>query len=269
MAPVPPAGNLTKIRATGYDWAMPASRVAAWAVPLVAVFALLAARTADAQERVVLRAMVVDSLARPVAQANVRTSPPAHLAVTDSAGRFSFTLEPRARVSLIISLLGFQAETVHVAFAGRAVVDSVIAIRRRVVVLPTVLVETDVPERYRGISRYEDFYERRRMAIGGKFFDRDQLDQLGSTAWALNSVPGVRATEFNGRVSAQFSRCPSGKVAVIIDGIYLPTLGIGDIRSNEVETLEVYTGVAQIPAVARGDACAAVIVTTRMARDSR
>ncbi len=51
---------------------------------------------------------------------------------------------------------------------------------------------------------------------------------------------------------------------MIIDGLYVPGMGMGDLRSNEVETLEVYTGVAQIPAEARGDACAAVIMTTRM-----
>lgn len=246
---------------------MPFSRLARAALALIAAHALFGSRSAGAQEGVVLRATVVDSLRRPVALASVRTSPIAMTAITDSSGRVTLSLGRAERVSLIIASLGFEPETVHVAFAGRALVDTVFAISRKVVVLPTVVVESDVPERYRGISRYEDFYERRRMAIGGKFFDRDQLDQLGSTAWALNSVPGVRASEFNGRVVATFSRCRSGKVAVIIDGIYLPTLSLADVRSNEVETMEVYTGVAQIPAVARGDACAAVIVTTRMVRD--
>jgi hypothetical protein len=102
------------------------------------------------------------------------------------------------------------------------------------------------------------------MAIGGAFFDREQLDRFGSMVRAFNAVPGVRATEFSSRVSARFSRCPSGKVAVVIDGVYLPSLGLGDIRTDEVETLEVYSGVAQLPAIARGDACAAVVLTTRM-----
>jgi len=231
--------------------------------------ALFAIRPVHAQERAVLRATVVDSRARPVAGATIRTSSPAMVASTDSAGRVALAFGHGERVSVVISKIGFAAETVYVSFLGRAVVDTVILFDRAAVVLATVRVKSEMPQRYLGIARYEDFYERRRMAVGGTFFDRAQLDRLGSIAWALNTVPGVRAFESAGRVGARFARCPSGRIAVVIDGIYLPSVSMGQIRSDEVETLEVYTGVAQLPAVARGDACAAVIMTTRMVRTLR
>ena len=239
-------------------------RVAAPVFIVCVLSALFAIRSIHAQERALFRATVVDSLARPVAGATIRTSSPAMNAVTDKAGRVALVLERREGVTFTIAKVGFAVETVHVSFAGRAEVDTVIVIDRAVVVLSTVRVKSEMPQRYLGIGRYEDFYERRRSSAGGKFFDRTQLDRLGSIAWALNTIPGVRASESGGRVGASFARCPSGKIAVIIDGMYLPTLGMGDIRSDEVETLEVYSGVAQLPAVALGNACAAVIMTTRM-----
>ncbi len=86
------------------------------------VATLCTTSAAGAQERTVLRGTLVDSLSRPVAEATIRSSSPALTTFTDSEGRFGLSLERRDRLSLIISKVGFNPDTVHVSFAGRVLV---------------------------------------------------------------------------------------------------------------------------------------------------
>jgi hypothetical protein len=38
---------------------------------------------------------------------------------------------------------------------------------------------------------------------------------------------------------------------------------LSELKTSEIETIEVYRGVSQLPVEAMGDACAAVFITTR------
>jgi hypothetical protein len=44
---------------------------------------------------------------------------------------------------------------------------------------------------------------------------------------------------------------------------FVPGEFLANLKSNEIETMEVYRGPSQLPMEAVGDACAAVFITTR------
>jgi len=43
---------------------------------------------------------------------------------------------------------------------------------------------------------------------------------------------------------------------------------LGNLSTNEIETVEVYRGASQLPLEAMGDACAAMFITTRFSPGS-
>jgi hypothetical protein len=161
------------------------------------------------------------------------------------------------------------------------------------------------PAEYAGTSRYDGFFMRKRMGFG-TFMDRDQIDRLGAIHFTqvLQRVPGFRVA-WNPPGSQQpttvrITRCATDnppKVAVYVNGIrhrsgsaelsrgtglVISGRGRGQgggkgpiedfaelldgINPKDIEMLEVYRGVAQIPADFDRDVCAVIAVWTRWNR---
>lgn len=131
-------------------------------------------------------------------------------------------------------------------------------------------------------SFFEPAYKR---AAGGRgaFFTREDIEQYNAKDFEalLNRVPGVRANERG----VTFQRCQSGlevtrspnlkpKVQVWIDGYRVVTgrdtaaiwAALASVKPYMIQIMEVYPGVATIPAEFLSDACAVVVIWTK--RDS-
>lgn len=210
------------------------------------------------------------------------------LATTDSAGRFAID----AGVSGMLSIRALGYAPLDTNLAPRMAGDSAfVVIMRPVQSLPTVeVLANGKPARYASTGRFDEFYERRSKGFG-KFFTREDID-AGHKALIidlLREIPGVRVIQPRRDVplSLRFARCTAAKgglppvfsagaahadqandlVAVHVDGHQLSSRDAVDfldgMKAVEVEAMEVYQGPSQLPAEARGNACAAIYIWTR------
>jgi hypothetical protein len=158
------------------------------------------------------------------------------------------------------------------------------------------------PAEYAGTSRYDGFFMRQRQGFG-TYFSRDEIDRIGAFHFTqlLQQVPGFRVS-WNPPGAAQpttlrITRCAESNppsMALYVDGIRRRasasdmTQGYGirvgsvasdsnvrrreleffgdmldSINPRDIEMMEVYRGVAQIPAAFDRDVCAVVAIWTR------
>jgi hypothetical protein len=137
-----------------------------------------------------------------------------------------------------------------------------------------------------------DFY-RRRARARGRFFTRDEIEASGRAKLTdlLRLVPGARVTTFLGnRAEVAFARCTGpvqlaqsgsvtaaathttgsrgGTVALYVNSARVDTESVketlGEFDLGEIEAIEVYRGVSELPPEALGDACAAIFIWTRL-----
>ena len=208
-------------------------------------------------------------------------------ATTDSTGGFALARAVVGR--LRVTALGYSPfDSVLSASAG----DTLVITLRAIQALPSVEVKAGLskPARYASTSRYDTFYERRASGTG-KFFTREDIDRSDRPLIIdlLKDIPGVRVNQprRDSPVSLRFARCTAAMgglppafssgggsvesanrlVAVFVDGAQLSTeYGVAfldALKSFEVEAMEVYQGVSQLPGEARGNACAAIYIWTR------
>jgi hypothetical protein len=194
-----------------------------------------------------------------------------------TGGRFRFPAVPPGAYELRVRRLGYQSTTRRVVLDAGQRLDLDVALERFPHVLTEVVVEG---RRLKVPARYEAVYAR--AARGwGRFFTRldiERLNPLDLTS-LFATVPGVDF--IGGRIC--FKRCqatlteggpvrrcsPSKHVQVYVDGVRM-TRGSGEadavlrmVHPLSVEAMELYTGVAQIPAEFLEDACAIIAIWTR------
>ena len=207
---------------------------------------------------------------------------------TDSAGRFAWSGLSAGEYRLVARRLGFAPVDVEVSIKDG--VDQTLDLRMTTAAtrLDTVsVVGTSLtPARYGTSSKMDEFY-RRKQEGKGHFFTREDIDDsdANNTATLLGRVPGIRAKrEDNGVIYVHIASCVGSQgrisvgagddwgwehVALIIDGSQVgkgsKSAVVSTIQPSEIEAIEVYTGISELPAEAMGDACAAVYIWTRMA----
>lgn len=228
---------------------------------------LLAAASARAQDSVVVAGKVTDSTGVAVVGAEITVLPGDRLVRTDSAGEFSLRL-PVGRVTLHARRVGYQQVTRALDLrAGRHQIVR-LQMHRLAQALPTV--ETRARASYMPPDApvfLDDFY--RRKAEGkGRYFTRDELRVIGSTAAAIGAVASlrVRSDAFGRIVSVQATRCSSVGSPVALVAWFVDGFRVGDIPEipfDDVEAIEVYRGSSSLPAEAIGNACAAIYIWTR------
>jgi outer membrane cobalamin receptor len=142
------------------------------------------------------------------------------------------------------------------------------------------------PRRYANTTRFDTFYERRATAIGGKYFTREDIEKSDASSVydLIKKVPGTKIEpDQTGGAVVRFERCvgnanpltgratesafdgTSKVVEVYVDGLKTgePFLTLQNLKPENVEAMEVYQGVAQLPVDARGNGCAAIYIWTR------
>ena len=211
---------------------------------------------------------------------------------TDSLGAFEFRRVMPGVWTLVARRIGYrihtQALVVHEGVSS--VVQILLDPVPRSLDTVTVAREGLTPARYGPISRMDEFY-RRRARGRGRFFTREDLAASGRTMLTdlLRLVPGARVKTFPGNVAeVAFARCsspvnlsasgPVGRgassaasrvplVALYLNGIRVDTASvrqtIAELALSEIEAVEVYRGVSELPPEAMGNACSAIFVWTR------
>jgi len=213
--------------------------------------------------------------------------------VTDANGDFIIHGVPAGGWLLETRRIGYQPSTQTVTVRGGDTTAVHVVLRAVALPLDTVSVVRRgvVPERYGSSSRMHEFY-RRRARGRGRVFTRDEIEASGRSKLTdlLRLVPGARVTTHLGnRADVAFARCTGpvrlaqsgsvtaaargttgsrgGNVALYVNGVHVDTVSIqqtlGELDLGEIEAIEVYRGVSELPPEAMGDACAAIFVWTR------
>jgi hypothetical protein len=233
------------------------------AAPLAAQGSPASASTGGLQGRVVSR----DSVPVPDAVISVA----GRTARTDRAGFFSMRDLPAGTHQLEARRIGFQPVTRSVTIrAGSLELTRLVLneVSHRLEAMRTVA------EYMRDDGRLwmlRDF-ERRRARGTGVFLSREEMQYFYSIGSAVASrTPGVREVRDQfGNWSFVFTRCRqsglgAGSVAVYVDG--MRASGGQDVlsfyRPNDIEAIEIYRSVAELPPEAVGDGCAAVFIWLR------
>ena len=158
------------------------------------------------------------------------------------------------------------------------------------------------PARLAYTTKYDEFYERRKTS-GGRFFTHDELEKKAATSLVdvFRTVSGMQVRRVSNHYELNVAGCPQASWQVFIDNIKaFPTAGdasansldpkgsppilgnptarmtasntqnrltpldvLADFSVDQIEAIEVYTGSVNLPAVARGDGCAAIFLWTR------
>lgn len=213
---------------------------------------------------------------------------------SDSAGKFLVEAAPSGRVRLQVRVLGFSPLDTTLALQAGETYSVTLRMARTVQQLDPVVTEAVLPYgkpiRYQHTGRFDEFYERRAKRPG-TYFTREDIERSGrNTAMELmSSVPGVTVNfrPGDGQMYLRFARCEGNSIwnqkrppderqlwfSLFINGRRI-TGGVaamqtlGQLRTDEIETIEVYRGPSQLPVDAVGDACAAVFITTRFTTGS-
>jgi outer membrane cobalamin receptor len=140
---------------------------------------------------------------------------------------------------------------------------------------PNALTEVRIEGRMLKVpARFEDVYARAAHEHG-TFFTRQDIDKLNP--YDVQSLLSLVPTVYPNDRGVTFQRCQTGlsmgqtdKVQVYIDGTRmtaLPGTSVSEalklVIPRDIEAMEVYTGVARIPAEFRNDACAVIAIWTK------
>lgn len=219
--------------------------------------------------RVVLRGRVIDSADAPVAGAHVSLHGTRHSTITDDSGRFVIRNVKAELHVMRLRRVGFEPALHQLELDGIAPSDSMltfdIELKRQPQQLAIVRVEGKAfkPERLAYTTRFDDFYIRRERGIG-HHFARDDLAKMqgGSVNEALRLVPGVRIAQVGWDSFPVFASCPAPHL--YFDGMRVQegVRALRDVNLNEIEGVEVYTRMSDIPPESR-TGCGAIFIWFR------
>lgn len=250
-------------------------------------------RKASAQTTSISGIVLVDSLERPIAGAEIVVGGSEHIARSDSAGAFMLRSVPIGRRQVQIRAVGYQSLRVSLDIPAAGLRDLEILLRPNTTELEKVAVRADASPSARWLR---DFENRRRMGIG-RFMDSTELWAGGDHRnWAqriAQRVPGVRLIGYGGSLAmatgnrgpGSFRGLPSGDVSdrmrgarancyvrVIVDGVLRydtqPGQSLFDVANWDgppIVAAEIYTP-AQLPVEFNrlgSAACGALVLWTK------
>lgn len=195
---------------------------------------------------------------------------------TNEHGRFAFRRFASGRYTVEVRYLGRRSKTVEAVVRPGRITHLELDLETEVVELPGLQVA--VERSYRG--KMAGFWERKRSGIG-HYVTREQIAKTPGNQLhqVFRGLAGLRVKRcgrgsstgcyrlVSSRQTAAFGGCLDPKVYV--DGARIPLqdypLGINEMRPEQVEAAEVYTGPSQIPAQFGGSdaACGVIVIWTR------
>jgi hypothetical protein len=266
-------------------------RLRALVLPIACAYAAAVPAQAPAARVTSVRGVVVDA-SGPVPGAEIRlVGDVPFVSVTDQFGTFHFGSVTPGTWTLVVRRIGYRIHREAIVVRDR--VSNTVHVTLELVPQPldtvAVVREGLTPARYGPTSRMHEFY-RRRARGRGRFYTREDIEASGRTKLTdlLRLVPGARVKTFPGNLAeVAFGRCASPvrlrasggvgaaasaasgvpMVALYLDGIRVDTISlrqtIAELDLSDIEAVEVYRGVSELPLEAMGNACAALFVWTR------
>ena len=221
----------------------------------------------------IFRGQVTDSLGLPVPLAEIAILGTGLRVVADSQGLFRITDVPVGLHAVIVRSIGWKPLFFLIRMGENEERIGRIGLEPAPQQLPELIVEGGKfakPAEYTFTHRYDDFF-RRRAVRSGTFRVRGdpRFEHAMHTGDLLAGIPGVRVAFGQGGTWVEFSRCRGfgAKVAVWIDGARVMTDNHNEaleyLRPGDIEMIEVYRGVGQLPGEFLVDACAAIVIWTR------
>jgi hypothetical protein len=215
-----------------------------------------------------LLVVVSDTADTPIADADVVVASLQIRRRTDSTGRVVLSGIPVGDHLVIARRFGFlpDSQTARVR-AGSAETTVTFRLRSSVHMLDTARIESAALR-----DKMVDF-ERRRATGRGTFITRDDIERRNpmTVADLLRTVRGLAIRTSGGRTEVRFVRANARVDAVDcppemwIDGVRTFGATVDEIRPDEIEGIELYRGLGQVPAeyLSRTAGCGVVMIWTR------
>jgi hypothetical protein len=189
--------------------------------------------------------------------------------VTDHRGSLRLPGIPGGTQTIVVRSVGFQTQRQEVRVAGAAVYPVAFAMMLRAVELPEVRARARS-----GVRRLANagFYDRQAQGLG-RFITREDIDARRARMLSdmLRTVPGVHLSgtrSSDSHASMRRSLMPNRRCPIqyYMDGIPAHALNIDDIPARDVEGVEIYSGVSQIPPQfnRRTAMCGVIAIWTRV-----
>ena len=223
-----------------------------------------------------VRGRVVDfQTGAPIARVLLRVRDSGLSALSDTTGRFVFERVPVGE---------YRLQTEHIAYAmndaalrvGADDLDALIRLTPAAIALQPIVV-TAFSQRLEHVG----FYERRKRGVG-TFFDRKQIDAMNiqDASDLLRRMPQLRLVPqlrrgANQQRNATVGRRGNCRFVFVIDGSRtLPDFEMDFVAAGALEGVEVYNGLAEVPAsfkvnttsVAGSTVCGVIAIWTRDSR---
>ncbi|MGI9044667.1 MAG: TonB-dependent receptor plug domain-containing protein [Gemmatimonadaceae bacterium] len=135
-------------------------------------------------------------------------------------------------------------------------------------------------------AKYDEFLRRKKLGFG-RFLTRADIEKSGMNMVhdLLRGIPGMLVSVSGSHPTIQSKRCPGSSIPgldpaalagqsagpdtkqqpmLFVDGIRVRDIAsLSNIHPGQIEAMEIYQGAAQVPAEAKGDACAAIFIWLR------
>ena len=210
--------------------------------PLGIIAFLALAGSAQAQTRL-LSGVVKDSLGVPIYSAAIAIG--ADVVRTDSSGTFVVSLPRTDSVTIHVRRIGFEQVTFALS------VDEAIGNRIEVVLnaIAQNLSAVEVQElEFRAMTILRNFDERRKTGLG-VYITREDIERR-NTHDVVELLRGQRGVTVDRGGDVRFVRQASRACTpdVYVDGQFTPGLPLTTVLAQDVEGIEVYSGISQLPA---------------------
>lgn len=237
---------------------------------LAAAASFLLAAQASPQETSATRLQlsITDSLGKPIEGAFIAVNGRAETRSTGPLGQIVVNASTRDSLNVLVRAVGYRSSTLRLPAGWGASGTFHVVLTKLVTQLPEVIVSgrNGVPDKYRGIARMEGFYDRKARGRG-YFITRDMLDRA-----LVPDIEGILAQfPIRGlRSNLSFVRCSNrgDKVNVYVNGSRVPVRdpreALLTLHPLNIEAIEVYRSISEIPPEFLDDNCAAIVLWTRV-----
>lgn len=194
--------------------------------------------------------IVRDSAGRPIPKVEIWVRGSDLFTYTDDAGGFRLPVIPVGDVKMTTRRLGYAPATVDLTLRAGQKDSLVLVLTAFAALLPGVLVEDESMARSHRILA--GFWDRRSRGFG-HFYTRDEIERKEPHDFTdiVRMTAGVSVLSSNGRKVIRFSRnagmrgdCPP---QYWVDGMRLENASPDEFPPQDVEAIELYSGISTIP----------------------
>ena len=246
-------------------------RLATRAIALVVLSGVsLAAQTLPAM----LVGQVRDSSGRPIGGVEVWIRGSDLFAITNDSGGFRLAGAIPGEKKVSVRRLGYEPTTFDVTLRSGRIDSLVVALNAVAATLPGVLVEDEHMTRSRRLL--SGVWDRRSRGFG-HYYTRDEIEKHDPHDFTdiVRMTAGVQIVNVQGRKSIRFSRSPGIRgdcpPQYFVDGMRVENASPDEFPPQDVEAVELYSGISNIPAQfaaravsVRTQTCGAIVIWTRL-----